>query len=383
MRLIIGIMLAATLAAQVQTPLTIMQNSGTGTGELRMQERASNGQQYVGLKAPDLITSSVTWTLPNADGTAGRGLTTNGSGALAWSQVFLQGGNNFGADAVIGTNTSNSLQFETNGTLRWAIVPGGSLWAVADGAYDIGTSTNYRPSNVFITGTYTGANFAGAPAGTTGNYVSTRKLEIVDQSGGTSFWDIQASASTGASSLLIRDNGGNSVINFVRVASSSPVDYAEVYTDLLPNPNNGQKLGSSSFMWSAIHVTDIYTSGGSVYGHLDPSITATYTLGSSGRRWNKVWAVEMDASSGVQIGGNVTFASAGAVGIGTNATPGNHFFANYMTTKLQHYIPNGGQLTLQTGASVAANGNTGVSVSGASCTVKRIDYGIVTDATCP
>jgi len=368
MRLIIGLMLAATLAAQVQTPLTIMQNSGTGTGELRMQERASNGQQYVGLKAPDSITTSVTWTLPNADGTAGRGLTTNGSGALAWSQVFLQGGNSFGADAVIGTNTSNSLQFETNGTLRWAIVPGGSLWAIADGAYDIGTSTNYRPSNVFITGTYTGANFAGAPAGTTGNYVSTRKLEIVDSLGGTGRWDVQASAVTSpsaSSSLRIRDNSGVNVIEFVRASSGVALDYADVYVDLLPNSNLSQNLGASSQRWNNafIGTLDVTTTK-----DLIPDATGR-ELGSISKPWFNLYAdafiLVSDMTPDTNLGANIG-----------NAT----FRFNQVFTSV---LNASGAVTFPSGASITANGNAGVSVSGASCTIKRINYGIVTDATCP
>ncbi|MCB0379600.1 MAG: hypothetical protein KDD33_14005, partial [Bdellovibrionales bacterium] len=39
---------------------------------------------YVGLKAPAAVTTSVTWTLPVADGSNGQLLQTNGSGALSW-----------------------------------------------------------------------------------------------------------------------------------------------------------------------------------------------------------------------------------------------------------------------------------------------------------
>lgn len=44
-----------------------------------------NGTQYVGFKAPNTIATSVTWTLPNADGTDGQFLKTDGSGALSWA----------------------------------------------------------------------------------------------------------------------------------------------------------------------------------------------------------------------------------------------------------------------------------------------------------
>jgi len=43
-----------------------------------------NGTHYVGFKAPNSIANDVTWTLPNADGSNGQVLTTNGSGLLSW-----------------------------------------------------------------------------------------------------------------------------------------------------------------------------------------------------------------------------------------------------------------------------------------------------------
>ena len=60
---------------------------GTGTGngtELRFQELAANGANYVGFKSPDAIASNEVWVLPNADGSADQVLKTDGSNALAW-----------------------------------------------------------------------------------------------------------------------------------------------------------------------------------------------------------------------------------------------------------------------------------------------------------
>lgn len=54
-------------------------------GEARFLELAAGGVNYTGLKAPDALAADVVYTLPIADGTAGYGLTTNGSKVLAWS----------------------------------------------------------------------------------------------------------------------------------------------------------------------------------------------------------------------------------------------------------------------------------------------------------
>ena len=63
---------------------------GTGTGngtELRFQELAANGANYVGFKAPDAISSNEVWVLPNADGSADQVLKTDGSNTLSWADA--------------------------------------------------------------------------------------------------------------------------------------------------------------------------------------------------------------------------------------------------------------------------------------------------------
>lgn len=75
--------------------------TGTGnTGEVRLLELSANGTNYVVFKAPDAITSNVIWTLPNADGSSGYALTTDGSGNLSWAQAGVN-------DATYITQTSH------------------------------------------------------------------------------------------------------------------------------------------------------------------------------------------------------------------------------------------------------------------------------------
>ncbi|MEK9769271.1 MAG: hypothetical protein VW683_10160, partial [Betaproteobacteria bacterium] len=50
------------------------------------------GTNYVAFTAPSSIASDVTWTLPNADGSSGQVLSTNGSGTLSWATVSGGGG---------------------------------------------------------------------------------------------------------------------------------------------------------------------------------------------------------------------------------------------------------------------------------------------------
>ena len=59
--------------------------SGPGkTSQLRFREVSSNGNNYVGLKAPDNITTNLIWTLPSSDGGSGEFLSTDGAGNLTW-----------------------------------------------------------------------------------------------------------------------------------------------------------------------------------------------------------------------------------------------------------------------------------------------------------
>ena len=55
------------------------------TGALRLGD--TTGGEYVGLKAPGTVSSSVTFTLPGADGSADEFLKTDGSGNLSFAEV--------------------------------------------------------------------------------------------------------------------------------------------------------------------------------------------------------------------------------------------------------------------------------------------------------
>jgi hypothetical protein len=61
--------------------------STSTAASLQFREGSSNGTDSISLKAPDAISSSVTFVLPDADGTNGQVLQTNGSGAWSWKTV--------------------------------------------------------------------------------------------------------------------------------------------------------------------------------------------------------------------------------------------------------------------------------------------------------
>lgn len=73
-------------------------------GDLRL-DGATSG--YVGLRAPDTVNTSVTWTLPNSDGLSNQFLTTNGSGKLQWSSSAVTGNIETGMGLTGGPITSS------------------------------------------------------------------------------------------------------------------------------------------------------------------------------------------------------------------------------------------------------------------------------------
>jgi hypothetical protein len=57
--------------------------------EVRFED--ASGGEYVGLKAPSTVSSSVSFALPGADGSSGNGITTDGSGNLSFTDVASTG----------------------------------------------------------------------------------------------------------------------------------------------------------------------------------------------------------------------------------------------------------------------------------------------------
>jgi hypothetical protein len=58
--------------------------------EVRFED--ASGGQYIGFKAGSTVSSSITFTLPTADGTSGQALTTNGSGTLSFADAGVSAG---------------------------------------------------------------------------------------------------------------------------------------------------------------------------------------------------------------------------------------------------------------------------------------------------
>ena len=82
----------------------VLANSSTinlvNQNEVRFED--ASGGEYVALKAPTTVSSNLTLTLPSADGTSGQALTTNGSGALSFSDAGISTGKAIAMAIVFG-----------------------------------------------------------------------------------------------------------------------------------------------------------------------------------------------------------------------------------------------------------------------------------------
>jgi len=86
-------------------------NNATTGGTLKLNEGTNNGSNFIALKAPNAVTTSTTFTLPDGDGSNGQFLKTDGSGNLSFgtvTQTLSIGADNGANDSV---STGETITF--------------------------------------------------------------------------------------------------------------------------------------------------------------------------------------------------------------------------------------------------------------------------------
>ena len=88
----------------------IIGNHNTTGGTVKLNEGTSNGSSFIGLKAPNSLAGTTTFTLPGADGTAGQFLKTDSNGNLSFGTVnqYIDLAGDTGTDTY---NTAETLTF--------------------------------------------------------------------------------------------------------------------------------------------------------------------------------------------------------------------------------------------------------------------------------
>ena len=153
----------------------IIGNSTSVGGTLKFNEGTDNGTAFIGLKAPNAVTSTTTFRLPDGDGTAGQFLKTDGSTNLDWSTV------NQYIDLAGDTGTD---QYNTAETLTFAGT-GGLVQTVTDNTVTV-TATALTNSNLSGTAGITNANIANPQVSLGGQTLTLGAAATTDITGMTS-----------------------------------------------------------------------------------------------------------------------------------------------------------------------------------------------------
>src|SRR6056300_122830 len=112
-------------------------NATTTGGEIRFNEGTNNGTNFIGLKAPNAVTTSKTFVLPDGDGTAGQFLKTDGSGNLDFATVnqFITLSDGSATDQY---NTAETLLFTGGQSITTAVTDNEITFSVTDLSIDTG-----------------------------------------------------------------------------------------------------------------------------------------------------------------------------------------------------------------------------------------------------
>ena len=121
-------------------------NAASTGGEIRFNEGTNNGTFFVGLKSPNSLASSQTYTLPSTDGTAGQFLKTDGSGGLAFETVnqFITLSDGTDTDQY---NTSETLLFTGGQSITTAVTDNEITFSVTALSIDTGQLTDSGVTN--------------------------------------------------------------------------------------------------------------------------------------------------------------------------------------------------------------------------------------------
>jgi len=124
-------------------------NSLSDGGEIRFNEGTNNGTNYIGLKAPNTVTASKTFTLPGADGSIGQFLKTDGSGNLSFATVnqFITLSDGTTTDQY---NTSETLTFTGGQSITTAVTDNEITFSVTPLSIDTGQLTDGAVTNAKI-----------------------------------------------------------------------------------------------------------------------------------------------------------------------------------------------------------------------------------------
>ncbi len=137
--------------------------TATSAAEARLFEDTDNGTNYIGLKAPASVGTSKTFVLPDADGSAGQFLKTDGSATLSWATggstdgwTLATGTWAYASASTITVTAGAAAIYQKGDRIKWTqtTVKYGVIVGVADTVLTIAVNTDYVVANAAITDMY-------------------------------------------------------------------------------------------------------------------------------------------------------------------------------------------------------------------------------------
>ncbi len=248
------------------------------------QELAKTSGANRGTLAFNTVANNPAILLPDASGTVClQG--ASACGFLAGSgTAFLQGGNSFGVQGVLGTNDNNSLAFEINGTTRLVLDTSGSLQfqqassiSTSSGALTLqpvaGSNLNVTLSGTGDFAVNTNQLYVDTSAGNVGigETAPGAKLQVNTGAAGTVGQIIKAAGSQTADLLQLQDSSGGIL---AAVSSGGQIT------------SYGSKIRAETGTGSGLRFAELDPSGGGTIRFGGPGgagpISATITIGSGG-----------------------------------------------------------------------------------------------------
>ena len=198
--------LAVTGIATVSGHTTI--GGGATASELRLLEPSGGGSSYFAFKAPALA-ASLTFTLPDADGSASDVLTTNGAGVLSWTTPS-GGGGGLTLGTLVASTSGSSIDFTgiPAGTKQVIITfKSVSLSGTDYIQFQLGDSGGIETTGYVSAGTFTGGSSGGTNSTSAFVLYSTTATNKV--SGAITFTLMDAATFLWAGSGVFCLDGGN------------------------------------------------------------------------------------------------------------------------------------------------------------------------------